>query len=275
MNIHRAMLLISAFLLLSSASAPCGQLRIIELEHRTADEIIRIVKPLLGPGDTISGKKFTIVLTAAPEHLSRIESVIQTLDRPSRQLLIIVVQGKNAKEALASIDVSGHVSIGEHARVEFGRQPQREGTVSVTGRRDGSVQSDVDIQRLRVQEGLPAFITIGQSIPVSTRDIAPRSSGSGVVYRELRTGFRVVPRLTGDRFVLDIASQRNANSPSGYGTVETQQIQTQVQGKLNQWIEIGGVLGVRQQHTSGFVYSDEQRKQSRTQVFLTVVEAAD
>jgi hypothetical protein len=275
MKIHRAMLLISAFLLLFGASAHCGQLRIIELKHRTAGEIIRIVKPLLGPDDTISGKRYTILLTAAPENLSRIEAVIRTLDRAPRQLMIIVVQGQHAREALASVDVSGNVSIGDQTRLTFGRKPLSPGTVSAAGRREASGLRNVDIQRLRVQEGLPAFITIGQSIPVSTRAIDPRSNGDEVVYQELRTGFRVVPRLTGDRFILDITSQRDASSPSEYGTVATQQIQTQAQGKLNEWIEIGAVLGLGQQRAGGLVYSDQQRRKSRTQVFLTVVEAAD
>ncbi len=278
MKNHRSIVLIVAFMCLTSALGYGGQLSIIELKHRTADEIIGIVKPLLGPDDTISGKKYVVFLTTAPENLARIESVIRALDKPSRQLLITVVQGENAEEALHSVDVSGNVAIGDNARIEFGRNPQPEGTVSIKGRSGQSVRGQKDIQRLRTQEGLPAFITIGNIIPVTTQTVDPRSRGSQdgkrVVFREVKTGFRVIPRLSGDRFILDITSQLESISSAGHGAVETQQIQTQVQGRLNEWVEIGGVLGMRQWSESGFVYSDEYKKQNRGRVFLKIVEVA-
>ncbi len=267
-----------AFVCLTSALGYGGQLSIIELKHRTADEIIGIVKPLLGPEETISGKKYVVFLTTAPENLSRIESVIRNLDKPSRQLLITVVQGENATEAMAFVDVSGNVSIGDNARIEFGRNPQSKDTVSVSGRKGQSAQRNMHIQQVRAQEGLAVLIYIGQSIPVSHRTAAPRPSGSphadSVVFQEVRTGFRVVPRLSGERYALDITSQHESTSSVRRGAVETQQIQTQVQGRLNQWLEIGGVLGIGQWSGTGWVYSDEQQKRNRGRVFLKIAEVA-
>ena len=276
-KLHRLFIWLFVCLLLCGSRGICDQLRVFELKHRTADEIVRIVKPLLGPEDTISGRSFTVIVTAAPETLSRIESVIRTLDRPSRRLLIIVVQGEDAREALDSVDVSGNVSIGDDARIEFGRNPQPEGSVSVTGRSARSTRRDVDIQRLRAQEGLPAFFYVGQLVPVSTQTVDPRSHGSRVVFKEARTGFEVVPRLSGDRFILDIASRREStpSADRGGGVVQSQQIQTQVHGRLNEWIDIGGVLGSRQRREAGVAYRDETSRQNRQSVFLTIVEVAD
>ena len=271
---HRPYIWISVLLVLFCTSATGEQLRIIELKHRPADEIVRIVKSQLGPEDTISGKGYVVILTAAPENVNRIESIIRTLDKPSRQLLITVVQGENARATLSSIDVSGNLSIGDNTRIEFGRNPQPDNTVSATGRNSESVQKNIDIQRLRAQEGLPAVIYIGQSIPVSTRTTAPRPSGNRVAFRETRTGFRVVARLSGNRFVLDIESQREIVSSATHGAVATQQIQTQVLGRLGQWMNIGEILGAGQWRESGIVYSDEDRRQGRRPVFIHIAEIA-
>ena len=108
-----------AFLLLFGISAHCGQLSIIDLKHRTAGEIIRIIQPLLGPEDTISGKKNVIFLTTTPGKLARIQAIIRNLDKKIRQVKITVVQGQNAREALASVDVSGNISIGDNAKIKF------------------------------------------------------------------------------------------------------------------------------------------------------------
>ena len=272
--IHPRHIWISLFLILLYTSAYCGQLRIIELKHRTADEIIRIVRSQLGPDDTISGKGYVVFLTAADENVTRIESIIRTLDAPSRQLLITVVQGENAREALASVDISGNVSIGDNARVEFGRNPQPDNTVAVKGRSSETRKNNVDIQRLRAQEGLPAFIYIGQLVPVSTRTVAPQSRQNRTAFRETKTGVRLVARLSGDRFVLDIETQRDIISPTTRGAVATQQIQTQVHGRVGEWVDIGGVIEAGQWRESGIAYSDENRRQRQRPVFIRVNEIA-
>ena len=276
MKNHGRIWLILTVLCLTAVSTYGQELRIIELKHRRADEVIRIVRPQLGPEDSISGKGTVVILSAAPEHITRIESIIRTLDKPSRQLLITVVQGENARQALDSIDVSGNVSIGDDARIEFGRRPQPDDTVSVEGRSGRSAQRNADIQQLRVQEGMAASIFIGQSIPISAQAAAPRTQhrqpGQDVVFREVRTGFRVVPRLTGNRFVLDIASQRETSDTIAYGAVASQQIQTQVYGKLGQWVDIGGIVGQRQFSESGILYSDDNRRRNDQAVYIRIVE---
>lgn len=273
MNAHRKYLWILTLSFLLCTATTGAEVSIIELKHRRAEEVIRIVAPLLGSTDAISGKGFTVIVTAAAENISRIESIVRSLDRPSRQLLITVVQGENARQALNTIDVSGNLSVGDQAGVEFGRHPQPDDTVSVKGRSDKSAQRNADIQRLRVREGMRAVMFIGQAIPVSTATIDPRT-GSRVVFQQVRTGFDVVARLSGNRFVLDIVSQRESTITADRGAIATQQIQTQVSGQLGQWVDVGGILGMRQFGETGFVYSDEYWKENRSSVFLTIVEVA-
>jgi hypothetical protein len=257
---------------MNAATAHGGELSVIKLKHRTAEDIIQVIKPHLGPGDSISGQKYVIFLNTTPENLVRIKSIINTLDRALRQLLITVVQGENAQTALDSVDASGNVSIGDHSKVKFGRQPQPEDTIAVTGRSAQAGQSDTDIQQVRVQEGTSARIYIGLSVPVSEGRTGTRQYGRAVEYREIRTGFEVLPRLSGDRFVLNIASQRESAASAGQGVVDTQQIQTRIQGRLNAWIDIGGILGETQGREAGPIYRKEEKLKNRTQVFIKLVE---
>lgn len=82
---------------------------IIDLKYRTAGEIMRIIQSLLGPGDTVSGKKNIIFLTTTPVKLVRIHAIIRNLDQKIRQVKKTVIQGRKARKALASVNVSGNI----------------------------------------------------------------------------------------------------------------------------------------------------------------------
>ena len=96
----RAAAMILASLLLGYAFAHGGQLAVIELNHRRADDVIPVITPFLGTGDTLSGKDGLLFLSTTPENLARIQSIIAHLDQASRQLAVTVVQGENALDTL-------------------------------------------------------------------------------------------------------------------------------------------------------------------------------
>jgi hypothetical protein len=125
-----------------------------------------------------------------------------------------------------------------------------------------TLDSDRNTQNLQVLEGSSAFIRTGQSVPVRqplvTRTIingrVVENVSNTVEYRDVTTGFYVLPRLAGDRVTLDINPQRDTlarpeqNLPRG--SVNVQQASTTVSGRLGEWIEVGGVVqGVANQQT--------------------------
>ena len=241
----------------------------IELRHRTADEMIPIIRPFLETGDTLSGSGYMLILNTGTENLARIQSIIANLDKAIRQLMIMVVQGNGAKAVMAHVDVSGHISVGKHARIEFGRNPQPQDTVSVAGRSGRSAANEVDIQKVLVQEGMAATIYIGQSIPIPAHRSGPKMS---VEYRRVLTGVRVVARLSGDHFNLQVSSRKESIDGVTSSSVGTQQIQTQIKGRLNEWIDIGGLFEVGQHREKGLVYGHEDHRADRQPVFLKMVE---
>ena len=242
MKVFKIIVLLCLALLIFDTAGQCEQLTIIELKYLPANEILPVIRPFLASGETLTGSRYTLFLNSTPETASRIRSIVSTLDKAPRELMITVVQGKNVREILSSVDVSGNLTFGNNANIVFGRNPQESDSISVTGRTGESFRRDSNIQHVRVQEGLPATLFIGQSIPVSPLQYG-RGDRSHVGYQHVMSGFRVLTRLSNDRFILDIASQGGSSTSNVHQGVGYQQIQTQIQGRLGQWLDIGGVLG--------------------------------
>ena len=109
-------------------------------------------------------------------------------------------------------------------------------------------------QQVRTISGRPAYITIGQSRPIPQQQTTIRGNQTiqtqNTYYQDSNTGFYVTPRVHGAQVTLQIGTQRQ--QPDGF-RVESSQISTSVQGKLGEWIALGG--------------SDESSKQSGSRLF--------
>jgi len=255
------------------ALASNNQLAVIELRHRPANEVIPIVSPLLGPGDTLSGDGFRIFLTASPENLVRIREVIAHLDQASRQLAITLVQGENALDTLNRITVSGTINIGDHVTIGAGgRRDQPPNSVAVDAQSSRSTQRSTDVQRVLVEEGSAATIYVGLSVPVVLGSPVHRGVRHHEVvgYREMFTGMQVTPRISGQRVSLEIETRRDQSTGDPSGDMHTQQIRTRVQGNLNEWIEIGGILTTVQRTDTDLTRGQSRRVAKRRQVFIRV-----
>lgn len=255
------------------ALASNHRLAVIELKHRPADEVIPIISPLLEPGNTLSGDGFRLFLTTSPENLIRIREVIAHLDRASRQLAITLVQGEHALDTLSRLSVSGTVAIGDHVKIGAGgRRDQPPNTVAVDARSSRSTQRSTDVQRVLVADGAAATIYVGLSAPVFLGSPVHRGVRHREVvgYREMFTGMQVIPRVSGQRVTLEIETHRDRPTGGPSGETQTQQIRTRVQGSLNEWIEIGGILTTTQGTDTGLTHGQSDRTANQRQVFIRV-----
>lgn len=264
---------ILAFLLILSAGAYGGQLAVLELNHRRADDVMPIISPFLGAGDTLSGKDGLLFISTTPENLARIQSIIAHLDQAPQQLAITVVQGENALDTLETLAVSGSVTIGDKVTVGVGdHRGQSDDAITVEARTRDRVRRSSDVQRVLVQAGQTATIYVGLSEPVPVG--SPSHHGMHIHqiqgYREILTGVLVTPRISGDRISLDIETRRDRPADDGSDAVRTQEIQTRVQGRLNEWIEIGGVLSNTARTETGWVHGGSEHHAGRHHVFIKI-----
>ncbi|MGD9310786.1 MAG: hypothetical protein PVG51_16715, partial [Desulfosarcina sp.] len=176
-------------------------------------------------------------------------------------------------DKLNALAISGSVAIGDGVTVTAGdRQGRPADSLDIKmNRAQGTSRSD-DIQRVLVQDGGTATIYVSLSAPVAVG--SPRLGGMThhqiVVYQEMLTGVQVTPRLRGNRVTLDIQTQRGQPAGDQPAAVERQQIQTRIQGTLNQWIDIGGMLSSTSRTGSGLTRAESVRQSRQQQVFVRV-----
>ena len=233
-------------------------LEVIPLRDRAAQEIIPIIQPMLAPGGSVSGHQGQLIIRTTPANLEEIKRILGSVDTAPRQLQITVRQDADTASQRSRAEVSGSVG-GEHGRVTVpgsretrgGNVVLREGDdrVRANVQQSDSTASDRNTQTVRVMEGREAFVSVGQSVPVRERQVRRTVVGGQVVeqvvegtqYRDVATGFYVIPRLAGDRVTLDVSPQRETLSRRVPGGVDVQSMTTTVSGRLGEWMEIGGI----------------------------------
>jgi type II secretory pathway component GspD/PulD (secretin) len=245
-------------LLLGTAYAQSTVLEFIPLRYRASQEVIPVIQPMLAPAGSVSGMQSQLIVRTTPSNLEEIKRILASIDIAPRQLLITVRQDTDVARHRSRAEVSGSVG-GEQGRVTVpGSRDARGGNIVLREGDDrvranvlesDTAASDRNTQSVRVLEGREAFVGVGQSVPVRERQVRRQVAGGKVVeqvvegtqYRDITTGFYVVPRLAGDRVTLDVSPQRETMSRQVAGGVNVQNMTTTVSGRLGEWMEIGGL----------------------------------
>jgi hypothetical protein len=194
--------LFTAFIPASNAQQA---LEIIPLRHRTVEQVLPSLQPLLEPGATLSGSRGQLFLRASPSNADDIKRALAAIDRPAKRLQISVRFDGALERERRDLQASGSIGSGG-ARFRGSAQDSR----TSTGER-------VD-QRVQVLEGSQATIFAGRSND----------------YQDLGSGFAVVPRLSGGLVHLEIVQQHQAG-------LQGQRLSTTTTARLGEWTELGGV----------------------------------
>jgi hypothetical protein len=206
------------------ASAQNG-LEIITLRHRTAEQLIPALQPLLDPGATLSGQSGQLFVRTSPANLAELRRALEAIDRPLRRLAISVRFDRAADVASRGIEAGGRIG-NQGSRVEIRGQDSR-----------ASGQERID-QRVQALEGSRATIYTGESRPVRQRQFIQTPAGvvsqEVTVVQDLNTGFEVIPRVSGSTVTVEIAQQRATQSTS-------QGARSAASGRLGEWFELGSV----------------------------------
>ncbi len=257
------------------AIASGGQVAVIELKNRPADELIPVISPFLGPGDTLSGQDSLLFLSTTPENLARIQSIIAHLDQALQQLAITVVQGENAIDRLSTIDISGSVIIGDSVTAGVGEnRSQPRDSIDIDAQSSQPTSYSSDIQRILVQNGATAIFYVGLSAPVAMEDLTHKGMRYHQIqgYREMLTGVHVTPLVSGNRITLEIETRQDQPAGDGPAVVRSQQIQTQIQARLDEWIDIGSILGTSNRKEDSMITRSASQQSSQRHVFVKVAE---
>jgi type II secretory pathway component GspD/PulD (secretin) len=216
-----AVIRLAVSLLIAFPAMGQNALEIIALRHRTADQVIPALQPLLEPGATLSGQGAQLFVRTSPGNLAELRRALDSLDRPQKRLLISVRFDQAFDAASRGIDASGRIG-NRDSRVDIRAQDSRT-----------RAEERVD-QRVQALEGARAMILTGESRPVRQRQFIQTPAGvisqEVTVVQETTSGFEVVPRVSGDTVHVEIAQQRPGSAAA-----------TTASGRLGEWFELGSV----------------------------------
>lgn len=233
------------------------RIEVIELQGRTAEELIPLLQPVVGPEGALSGTGFELIVKATPTKLAEIKRLVGEIDHAPKRLLITVHMGELSYAEQQ--ERSGQIRARQgDVTVEAGRPVDREGGGGIYFGDDGAVSGAArlrstrslgdssDRQQVQALEGQPAYVATGTDYPYPSHLEAwrgPRGGGYGALgidYRETATGFYALARIRGDQAYVEISPQKEGLNRNHRGAVDTQRISTTVSGPVGSWIRLGG-----------------------------------
>lgn len=257
--------------LLLPALARAQELEIISLQHRTLDQVLPALQPLVEPGGTLSGMNNQLFIRATKRNRDDIKRALAALDTPQRRLIIRISQNRQDEAQGQDMEVSGQVG---RSGVVLGTRNEPLNARVLDTR---SLRNEKSGQMVQTVDGSPAFIQVGRSVPVPMRQVIMGPGGavvsSNVVFRDIGQGFYAAPRVIGDRVTVEISQQADTPGPWGQGSAQTQRLSTTIAGRLGEWLELGGTgRQASGQERGGFNVSTNDVSNQRS-LWLKVEEA--
>ncbi|GAO37631.1 NolW domain-containing protein [Sulfuricella sp. T08] len=272
--------------ILTTAALADYPLKIIPLKYRSAEELIPVIRPMLGAGENVGGMNYQLFVRASDQGLRDIELLLAELDRARKNLRITLQQDVARSGGSESQGVSGAGRAGNVRIILPGKEPSGSGGLVIGGRQEDSLRyqitrstgsgQDNTSQFINVLEGAPAFIRVGQSLPYVQRFLA--FAGNRIVYGQdtqflnVTTGFEVLPRLNGDRVELEIAPRLSFVGNRGVQDVNFQELRTTVSAKLGEWVDLGGINASRDEISRAILETASAQSGERGAVRLKVEE---
>ena len=238
----------------ANALLAADRVEIFPLKHRTANEVIPIIKPLLGKDAAITGQGFNLIVRAPTASLEQVRDIIAQLDRAPRRLVVSVRQQQAGAISRHNIGASGTIRSGD-AEIQLNDS----GPARLKLHESVRHSAKKGTQTVHTFEGQQAFIQVGQLVPVPERSIDRfGNQRESIQYKNATMGFYVLPRLSGDQVILDISPHSISLNRHSQQRFDIQQAQTTLRGKIGEWISIGGIKQQRHSSSKGITYSSRR-----------------
>lgn len=266
--------LLTALLLLSSGIAPAQTtvLEVIDLQYRNAQEVLPVLQPFVAKDGSISALNNQLIVRTTPRNLAELRKILEGIDKRPRRLVITVTQDVDLSSQARGAAVTGTIGSGDASATLPGGKGRPEARVYSSQ----SAGTERGGQTVQVLEGNAAFVRIGQSAPVPSRQVIQTPQGPRVVdstqFREAAAGFYARPRTQGDRVTVEIAGSRDQFTNPATGATSIQRYDTVVSGRLGEWIELGGSTQSHDVDADGITYRSSEARRDERRWYLKVEE---
>ncbi len=243
--------LLAALTLLASFTATAAT-EIVPLNNRTSDDLLPVAQNFLGRDGKVSAYGNQLIVNADPDKIQQLRALITQLDVPARRLLISVDTSDNNAGDGGGYTINGSNGGAQTRIINYGTTNRTGGT-----------------QQVQATEGTPALIQVGQSVPFTS---AQTDSYGGMQtqtqYRNVTQGFYVTASVTGETVYLSISTNNDRINRERQDVVDVQSTDTQVSGRLGEWITLAGTNEQSQANQRAF--SRNWSTQGRNDMILRV-----
>ncbi|WP_164880859.1 secretin N-terminal domain-containing protein [Aestuariirhabdus litorea] len=208
----------------------------LDTRHQLASDLVPTLKELLPPGGSVTSFNNVLIIKTTADNFTQLQNIIEQLDTPIRQLMVSVTQDERIARNRRSLQVDGSLRAGD-GEISLG-DPEKDRLSIDYGTRSRNNQGT---QRVRTLEGQPAFVQIGQQVPVTSTN----GWNSSTQYQSVVRGFYVTVRVRDKVADVTIETRNDrlqtggGQTPQGARPIDTQGATTRVQVRLGEWIAIG------------------------------------
>jgi hypothetical protein len=239
-------------------------IEVIELKARTLDELLPVVRSLVGDDAAVTGMGNNLIIKASPAQVAAVRKLLGEIDRPPKRLLITVSSHGEDSDSISGYTGSAAIRIGEsQVGINSPGRPVDDSQARIAIHDSAGGRTRSAGQQVQALEGRPAYISGGMQLPVHERQTY---FVNGVPYQsdvtrlqDVSSGFHVVPRLSGEYVTLEIF-QHDDRPGGARGRIDTRRASTTVRARLGEWVELGGIdsAGSGSQTGLGYAYRNQE-----------------
>jgi type II secretory pathway component GspD/PulD (secretin) len=182
------------------------------------EEVIPIIRSLLGRHEIVTGIRQQLIVCASPKKIKEIKNFLEKIDCQLKNLRITIKQGLKSQLNFRRDEVRVEVPIDYTGRVIVNRgtnggevlesKPEK-GVVRGKLSKREPILDEMNTQVVTNLEGNSATIYIGQQVPFTTtenfRTGNTVSQVQSIQFKDVRTGFKILPQLREDQVILKIS----------------------------------------------------------------------
>ncbi len=257
---------------LTLQSHATNDFKIFTLQHRFAEEVLPTIQAVIGNHGTASAIQNQLIVRTDSKTMAEVEQTIATLDTARENFTISVKRQNNVTGTSRNTAIKGRTRIGNVA-IQTGNDARSGRDGIQIGLEDNQTSSRQSSQQfIRVTDGAPAYISVGESIPYTsewvmlTRRYAVRQVSTEFV--DIGTGFTVRARGIGSQVELEITP--TFSSLQQNGRIEFEQLSSTVRAQRGEWVNLGGMMQDKDEVSRAILASSSGQSSQNNQLFIRV-----
>ena len=252
---------------------------IIELKHRMAQELLPVIRPLVGDNGVVTAANNQLFIRTDNERMAEIQRVVDTLDVERYNHKISVSYDAVNTQQQNNVGVQGTINqkISKHGNVIISNSRRLpDNSAQIQFEQNNTRISQQSSQFVNVIDGERAFIKSEQMVPYTQEWLLLKQRYIQVQkiinFKDITTGFAVRLSSIGgsdsDEFELEITPRIASLNNSGF--IDFEALSTTVRVRKGEWFDLGGTMVSKDEVSRKILSAQNQTGQETNNLKLRV-----